>query len=333
MPSRKHIKRVPKPPATKSKAPLISVVAPVYNEAAGIRYFHAGLAKQLNAQAGYRFEIIYCNDGSTDATLTILQKIAARDARIKIITLSRNFGKEIATTAGLQTASGQAVITIDADGQHPVQLIKKLLENWRAGSKVIIGLRSSNLHASLIKRSGSRLFYGLFNRFTGLRLVAGATDFRLIDGAVRDDFVRLTEHNRITRGLIDWLGYDRTYVAFDAGPRLHDTAGYSLRKLAKLAVDSVISLSSSPLYLAAYLGAVVLPLSLLLGLTMVMNDLLGDPLNWRATGSAYITVAELFLIGILLASQGIIGLYLSHIHSETQNRPLYIIDHEASRRL
>jgi glycosyltransferase involved in cell wall biosynthesis len=318
---------------TKHAAALLSIVIPLHNEAAGVTSFNTSVAAQLRALKNYNFEIIYCDDGSTDKTLSALRDLAKNDSRIRLIRLSRNFGKEIATTAGIHAARGEAILTIDADGQHPVELIPKLIEQWQAGAKVVIGLRTGNQKEGYAKRLGSHVFYNLFNRFTQLHLVPGATDFRLIDKAVQADFTPMTEHNRITRGLIDWLGYERSYVSFEAKPRLHDTTSYSFRKLFKLAIDSVVSLSSSPLYVTAYIGAVILPISILLGLVMVGDWLLGDPLNWHATGGAYVMVLLLFLIGILMMSQGIIGLYLSHIHSETQNRPLYVIDREASIRL
>ena len=160
-----------------------------------------------------------------------------------------------------------------------------------------------------------------------------ATDFRLIDKAIQREFKLMTERNRITRGLIDWLGYERDYIEFKASPRLSGEAGYSFKKLFKLAIDSAISLSISPLYITAYIGVVILPLSTLLGLFMLINLALGDPTNLHATGSAYLMVLVLFLVGILLVSQAIICLYLSHIHTETQNRPLYIIDKEGSANL
>jgi dolichol-phosphate mannosyltransferase len=177
-----------------------------------------------------------------------------------------------------------------------------------------------------VKRYGSKLFYWVINRLAGVKLVPGATDFRLIDRTIQQEFVRMTEHGRITRGLIDWLGYQRDYIEFIAKPRMHGEAAYSFRKLFKLAVDSVISLSVSPLFIAAYIGAVVLPVSVLIGLIMLVNALLSDPLHWHTTGSAFVVILLLFLVGVLLVSQGIIGLYLSHIHTETQNRPLYVVD-------
>lgn len=309
---------------------LLSIVVPVYNESHGLPTFHKSLLEVLSALPDVNFELLYCDDGSTDDSTKIIRDFAVNDQRLKLIRLSRNFGKEIATTAGIHEAAGDAIITLDADGQHPVELIPEFLNRWRAGSKVVIGVRTTNQHEGLIKHYGSKIFYRLFNLFTGTKLLAGASDFRLIDQTVQQDFKRMTERNRITRGLIDWLGYERDYISFSAKPRLHDTPSYSFRKLFKLAVDSTISLSISPLYVAAYIGAIVLPLSILLGTVMVGDMLLGDPLQWRITGSAYVVVLLLFLIGVLLVSQGIIGLYLSHIHMETQNRPLYVIDQARS---
>jgi polyisoprenyl-phosphate glycosyltransferase len=315
---------------SKPPSQLLSVVVPVYNERVGIDRFHASLVEQLKKLSGLTCEIIYCDDGSTDGTLEQLQTIAHKSNNVRLIRLSRNFGKELATTAGIHEAQGAGVVTIDADGQHPVELLAKFVEKWRTGSKVVLGLRTDSRQADFIKRAGSRLFYSVFNRFTRLHLVPGTTDFRLIDKAVQTDFMRLSEHHRLTRGLIDWLGYKRSYITYAEKPRLHDSAGYSFTKLSKLAIDSIISWSSSPLYATAYIGAIILPLASLLGLLMIINTLLGDPLQWRITGGAFVSVLVLFLIGILMMSQGIIGLYLSHIHSETQNRPLYIIDREAS---
>ena len=313
---------------SKAEAPVLSVVVPLYNESGGLMHFHESLVNVLN-DSGKNYEIIYCDDGSRDNTVELVKALCAHDKRIHLLALTRNFGKEINTTAGITAAKGDAIMTIDADGQHPVELIPKFIAKWQAGSLVVIG-RRTNRQASFTKKLGSKLFYGVFRRVTGMQLDVDSSDYRLIDRSVQASFKRLTERNRITRGLIDWMGYERTYVSYDENQRLVGASPYSLRKLIKLAIDSVISLSLSPLYITAYIGAVVLPASVLLGLFMVINALFGDPLHLHATGGAYLSVFILFLVGILLVSQGIIGLYLSHIHSETQNRPLYIIDEHKS---
>lgn len=310
--------------------PLVSFVLPVFNENAGIEAFHKLLIEVAKKATKNSYEIIYCDDGSTDKTVETLRKTAAKNPRVRVLKLSRHFGKEIATTAGIQTATGKAVITLDADGQHPVKLIPRFIEKWQDGHQVVIGLRLSNQREGFVKRFGSKLFYKLINKLARTKLVPGSTDYRLIDSSVQQEFNKMTEHNRITRGLVDWLGYDRAYVRFHAAARTSGQAGYSFKKLFKLSVDSVISLSLSPLYLVAYIGAIVLPLSTLVGITMLINFIAGDPLGFHAKGTAYISVLTLFLIGVLMVSQGIIGLYLSHIHTETQNRPLYIIDRDGS---
>lgn len=312
---------------------LLSVVVPIYNESGGLTQFNKSLIAELDKNVPAAYEVIYCDDGSSDDSTKIIQGFRQRNSEVKLLKLSRNFGKELATTAGLHAARGQAIITIDGDGQHPPELIGQFISKWRGGAKVVVGMRTSNQKEGWVKRYGSRLFYKFFNRFMGIKIVPGSTDYRLIDRVVQQEFVRMTERNRITRGLIDWLGYQRDYIKFDANPRLHGQAGYSFKKLFKLAIDSIVSLSISPLYISAYIGAVVLPLSVLIGLFMVIDSLVGDPLNLNLTGSAYIVVLLLFLVGILLVSQGIIGLYLSHIHTETQNRPLYVINQDESEGL
>ena len=313
--------------------PLVSVIVPVYNEAAGIEAFHISLQQVLDEHFKGQHELIYVDDGSRDDSLALLHSLASAQPTIRLLRLSRNFGKELATTAGIHLANGKAIITLDADGQHPVELLPDFVARWQNGARVVVGLRQANHKEGPLKHWGSVLFYRLFSRLSGLKLVAGATDYRLIDRSVQQQFIRLTERNRITRGLIDWLGYQPEYLPFTAHERAAGGASYSFQKLVKLAIDSAVSLSLSPLYITAYIGAVVLPLSSLLGLGMLVNYLLRDPLHLHATGGAYVMVVMLFLLGILLVSQGIIGLYLSHIHTETQNRPLYVIDDQQSMRL
>ena len=312
--------------------PVLSVVVPVYNEAASLPRFFVSLHAALN-DLGVAYEVIFVDDGSRDASTRLVSEFCAKDQRIRLLKLTRNFGKEIATTAGIHAAAGDAVLMLDADGQHPVEVIPAFVQKWQAGAKVVVGLPKRRQHAGFVKRLGSRCFYWTLKRLTGVALSSDATDFRLIDREVQAAFSRLTERSRITRGLIDWLGYEHKYVAYQENPRLAGRATQSFRKLSKLAVDSAISLSISPLYITAYIGAVVLPLATLLGLGMLLNWSLHDPLGLHATGSAYLNALILWLVGVLLVSQGIIGLYLSHIHTETQNRPLYVVDEANSKGL
>lgn len=310
---------------------VLSVVVPVYNEAASLPRFIASLRPVL-ADLGVTYELIFVDDGSRDDSVRIITELCTRDKRIRLLKLTRNFGKEIATTAGIHVAQGDAILTLDADGQHPVEAIPRFVHAWQRGAMVVVGRRTVR-RASVGKRVASRTFYSLFRLFTGVSLDPNESDFRLIDKRVQNEFNRMNERNRITRGLIDWLGYDRQYVTYEEQDRLGGRATYSAKKLVKLAVDSAISLSISPLYITAYIGAIVLPLATLLGVGMLLDWMLRDPLHLHATGSAYLIVLLLWLIGVLLLSQGIIGLYLSHIHTEAQDRPLYIVDDTKSRRI
>jgi glycosyltransferase involved in cell wall biosynthesis len=264
---------------------LLSVVVPLYNESAGFETFHDSLLAVLR-QTALTYEIIYVNDGSTDSTLKKLTQTAKNNPTVRVLSLTRNFGKEIATTAGIHAAQGRATITLDADGQHPVELIPSFIAHWQAGAKVVIGIRTANNKEGFVKRYGSKLFYGLFGKLMGIKLQPGLSDYRIIDRSVQQQFVRMTERNRIT-----------------------------------------------PLYITAYIGGVILPVSLLIGLGMLVNFVIGDPFGLDVTAGAYVLVLILFLVGVLLVSQGIIGLYLSHIHTETQNRPLYVVDTERSFRI
>lgn len=308
----------------------LSLVIPCYNEELNVDSFYIELSKVLKSIPTIQYEIIYVNDGSRDKTLSKLTKLANKDSKIKVINLSRNFGKEIATTAGIHYASGDAIMMADGDGQHPVELIPQFLDRWLEGDQVVVGVRKSNQKEGFIKRYGSKVFYSLFNKFTGNSLVPGSTDFRLIDKVVQDEFIKMTERNRITRGLIDWVGFRQGYVDFQANARMAGEASYSTSKLIKLAMNSFVSLSLAPLYLSAYAGFVVVILSVIVGTFSIIETALGDPLNLNITGTAFLVIFVLFLVGIILISQGILALYLSHIHTETQNRPLFIVDKKSS---
>jgi len=312
------------------KKERLSIVVPCYNEQSNVEHFYRILKNSLKS-LDLDHRIIYVNDGSKDRTLEFLHAIAKHDKKVTVISLSRNFGKEIATSVGIVHSNSDAILMVDGDGQHPVELIPNFIEKWRTGSQVVVGVRESNQKEGLIKKYGSKVFYILFKLITGKSLVAGSTDFRLIDKVVGQEFARLTERNRITRGLIDWLGFKTDTIPFQANARMAGEASYSFRKLFELALNSFVSLSAKPLYFAFYIGMLVLPLSVLAGIIVVLEMLVGDPLGWNARASAYLIIFAIALIGLILISQGITALYLSHIYTEAQNRPLYIIDEKQSR--
>jgi len=314
----------------KPSSSLISIIIPVFNEEASLHSFHESLEKSLAALTDYTFEILYIDDGSKDTSPAILKKLASNSG-VSVITLSRNFGKEYALTAGIAQAQGEAIIMLDSDGQHPVELIGKFLQKWRSGAQVVTGIRGGKVSRPALH---SRLFYGLFNKLSGSQLVAGATDFRLIDREVQAAFLSLAENGRITRGLIDWLGFEQTTLTYTQRKREFGTPSYSFGKLAQLAVHSFVSLSNVPLYIFGTLGILITTLSGLLGLTVIIEQLiLGDPLTWNFTGTAMLGILIVFLIGIVLMSQGILSLYISSIHRESKHRPLYVINRAKSYNL
>lgn len=316
---------------TSPSRPLISVTVPLYNEAAGILTFHDQLVKVIKAATKNSYEIIYCDDGSNDDTAALIHKLCAKNSRVKLITLSRNFGKESALSAAIHQASGDGILMLDGDGQHPIELIPDFIKAWQEDAEVVIGLRSDKDSESAFKRFGSWLFYKLFNRLTGQKMTPGATDYRLIDRSVQQAFLSLNETDRITRGLIDWLGFKRQFIPVHRLARTAGTPGYSLSSLIKLATNSFVSLSSTPLYIFGYIGMFIASTSFLVGLAVFIEQvIMRDPWHWQFTGSAMLGILILFLVGIILISQGIISLYISHMHSQTKGRPLYVINYKQS---
>ncbi|UTX51393.1 glycosyltransferase family 2 protein [Candidatus Saccharibacteria bacterium TM7i] len=309
----------------------LSVVIPAYNEAEGIETFHQDLLLPGVKNATKNYEIIYINDGSKDKTLELLTRIAKKDSNVKVVNLSRNFGKEIATTAGIFQASGDATIILDADGQHPPAIIDQFTAKWKKGAQVVIGVRNKQQHEGFIKEFGSKLFYKAFNGTSGEAMVPRSTDFRLISKEVREEFLKFAERNRITRGLIDWLGFKREYIIFDSPERLAGEASYKTSQLIKLATNSFVSLSLKPLFLFGWIGATITTISLIIGVFVALEQfILGDPLQLNFTGSALLGIFISFLVGIVLMSQGMIAVYLSHVHSQSQGRPLFVIDKSTS---
>lgn len=306
----------------------ISIVVPSYNESGNIEEFYSAISNILHIQNIYTFELLFVNDGSRDKTLEHIKSLPEQDTNISVryLDFSKNFGKEAATTAGLHEATGDAVMMIDADLQHPVELIPEFIKKWEDGAEVVVGVRTENKKAGLIKSVGSTIYYKVMNAISETGITPKATDFRLLDRKVVEEFKKLTEHNRMTRGLIDWMGYKRAYVHFKANERFAGEASYSKIKLLKLALSSFVAHSLLPLKFAGYLGLVTTFLSGALGMFMLIEKyLLNDPLNLKISPITQLATLIVFLIGIILCCLGLVALYIGLISTEVQNRPLYII--------
>lgn len=312
----------------------ISVVIPVYNEEKGFQKFYSEMLEPELKKLNYDYEVILVDDGSRDKTLSIIQEMAEKDSHIKVLAFSRNFGKEVALTAGIREAVGDAILTIDADGQQPPKLIPEFIEKWEQGGEIVIGVRGKYEKHGLIAKLGSKLFYRML-RGMGVRdTVPGSTDFRIIDRAVADEYNKLTEHGRITRGLMDWMGFKKVYIDYIYGNRLAGKPSYNFSKLFGLAIDSFISLSTTPLMLFGWLGVFITIASFILGVFVIIEEfIMGDPIGLKWTGTTCVSIFITFLVGLVLISQAVTALYISHIHAEAQGRPLYIIDRKNSRNL
>lgn len=303
---------------------LISIIIPLHNEEKNIPILYKKL-KGVTDKLGYNVEIIIVDDGSVDDSFKALKKIQEKDARLEIVQFTRNFGKEMATTAGIHYANGDACIIIDADLQHPPELIPEFIRKWEGGAEVVIGIRKS-VSDSFSKKVCSYLYYKTINRISDTKLYPNGTDFQLLDRIVIDEFNKMTENRRITRGLINWLGFRKDFIYFDAPERAWGKSGYGFFKRVRLASHSIVNLSLFPLRLAGYLGIFITLSSAVTALFVVIEKyVMKDPWGLNVTGIAILVFVNLVLVGIILICLGLIALYIANIHNETLGRPLYVI--------
>lgn len=306
----------------------ISIVIPIYNEAPNVAPLYENV-KSIIKKLPQKFELIFVDDGSSDDSVQKLRQVAKRDKRARVVELARNFGKEIAVTAGIHKARGDAAIIMDADLQHPPELLPQFVEEWEKGADVVVGVKRYGKDESWFKKTSSKSFYSILDKVSSTRITPHASDFRLINRSVIDAFKTFTERNRMTRGIIDWSGFERHYIYFEAPPRLHGEATYSYRKLFGLAMNSFTAYSMLPLKFASWLGWFILIVSSTLGVfTIVEKYILQDPLNLEIRGTAMLAIMLLFLVGVVLICLGFVAMYIARIHEEVINRPLYIVKNE-----
>jgi glycosyltransferase involved in cell wall biosynthesis len=301
--------------------PGISIVVPVYNEEAGLSAFWTRLAPVLGS-LGQRAEVIFVDDGSSDGTLAQLVSLRHLDPRVRIVSLSRNFGKEVALTAGLDHAGGDAVVPIDADLQHPPEVIAELVARWRDGSDIVIALRRDRATDGLLRRAASSLFHSLFARMTTVPVVRDAGDFRLMSRPVVDALRQLPERTRFMKGLYAWVGFRQTTVLYDIEPRLEGRSRFSVWRLWRLALDGITSFSSLPLKVWSVVGLVFALAALAYGIYLIARTIVRGV---DVPGYASLMVMILFLGGLQLLSLGIIGEYLGRVYDEVKARPLYVV--------
>ncbi len=301
--------------------PAVSVVVPAYNEAAGLPAFHARLRHALADVPGW--EVIYVDDGSTDATRLAMEALHRADDRVALISLSRNFGKETAITAGLDHAFGDVVVVIDADLQDPPELIPQLIACWREGFDMVYAKRRTRAGETWLKRRTARGFYRLMQRMGDLRLPEDTGDFRLMSRRVVDAVRQLREQHRFMKGLFAWVGYPTTYVLYDRAPRHAGVSTWNYWALWNLALEGITSFTVMPLKLATYVGLGVALLSGVYAAQVIVKTLIiGNPV----AGYPSLMTVVLFLGGMQLMFLGVIGEYLARIFNETKQRPLYLVE-------
>jgi polyisoprenyl-phosphate glycosyltransferase len=301
---------------------LLSVIVPCANEEEVLLETHCQLVEALSRIVNLCFEILYVDDGSTDSTPALLRELQLSDDRVRVVRLSRNFGHQMAITAGMEHAAGDAVVVIDADLQDPPEVIAEFVARWRNGYDVVYGVRTEREGETAFKLWTAKLFYRLMGRLSETEIPLDTGDFRLLDRRVVEALLAMPERDRFIRGMVSWLGFSQVPVAYRRAPRLAGETKFSLLKMMRFATDGIVSFSTMPLKLASYLGFAVSGISIIGILVALYARLFGK--NW-VQGWTSLVVAVLFLGGVQLICLGIIGEYVGRTYGESKRRPLYLV--------
>jgi len=303
---------------------MISVVVPIYCEQQILPEFHTRAKAALASLAPkYAHELIFVNDGSTDASLQILHAIAKADPSVRVLSLARNFGHQLAITAGLDHAQGDAAVVIDADLQDPPELIPDMVRKWEEGFKVVYGVRQTRQGETAFKLATAKLFYRLLSYLSDTPLPLDSGDFRLLDRAVIDALCQIREESRYIRGLVSWIGFTQCPIPYQRAVRRAGETKFPLRKMLRFALDGISSFSEKPLRLSSHLGFLVTVLSLLAAVFIIVRKFVYH--DQLIPGWASVMVTVLFMGGIQLLSIGILGEYVGRIFRQSKGRPLYIV--------
>jgi glycosyltransferase involved in cell wall biosynthesis len=309
---------------------LVSIVAPFFNESEGVELYFAHILPVVEALSGLRFEFVCVDDGSRDDTLVRLQAFAQREPRVRVVELSRNFGKEAALTAGIDHARGAAVIPIDADLQDPPELIPALIEAWQGGADVVVARRADRRADSWLKRKTAEWFYRLHNALSDVKIPQNVGDFRLMDRRVIEVIKQLPERQRFMKGLFAWVGFRTVEIDYTRKPRVAGESKFSGWKLWNFALEGITSFSIAPLKIWTYVGLAGALLSFLYGSWIVLYTLVQGV---AVPGYASMIVTVLFMGSLQLLSVGVLGEYIGRIYLESKQRPRYVVRalHEADR--
>ena len=300
----------------------VEVVVPCYNEEAMLNMFYVESEKIYKTIDGYSFSYIFVNDGSRDKTYPILKDLAGKHNNVKFISFSRNFGKEAAMYAGLCNTTADYVIVMDADLQHPPALVPEMIKQIEAGYDCCAALRTSRKGESKIKSFFSRMFYKFSNRFTDVQLVQNAVDFRIMSRQMVDNIVKLSEVQRFSKGIFEWVGFETSWIPYENVERIAGETKWSFKSLFKYAITGITSFSITPLRFLTCFGLVISVVAFLLIVFTLIRKL---AFGIDVSGYASLLIAVLFLGGIIELSLGILGEYIANIYLEAKDRPIYII--------
>jgi polyisoprenyl-phosphate glycosyltransferase len=300
---------------------LISIVVPMYFEEEVAQECYNRL-KNVMTDHHLRYEFIFVNDGSTDRTLDILNEIALKDSQAKIVNFARNFGHQTAVTAGIDYASGDAIVIIDADLQDPPEVIPDLIAKWREGYEVVYAKRKKRSGETKFKLLTAKYFYKFLNYMSDIDIPKDTGDFRIIDRKAADVFKTMTERNRFVRGMFSWVGFNQTFIEYERDERFAGETKYPLKKMIRFAADGIIAFSTKPLKLVMTLGFASVLISFFVLVYAIVVKLFGQGVE---TGWASIMVAITFFSGVQLLGMGIVGEYIARIYDESKNRPIYIV--------
>jgi dolichol-phosphate mannosyltransferase len=304
--------------------PVLSVVCPAYQEEEVLPHFHRELAAVLDRFAGrYDVEVLYVDDGSRDGTLDVLRDLARRDGRVRYLSLSRNFGHQAALTAGLEHARGDAVITLDADLQHPPSLLPTLVQKWREGCDVVLTIREDDPGLGFFKRFSSRWFYRVLGLVSDTDVRLAAADYRLLSRRAVDALLRMRETHRFLRGMVQWLGFRVAEVPFRPAGRRAGVSKYTLRRMAGFACDGLLSFSKVPLRLALVAGLAALAVSFVLAGWITLRACFAA--GSVDVGGSALLISIYFMGGCTLCGLGVVGEYVGRVYDQVRARPLYLL--------
>jgi glycosyltransferase involved in cell wall biosynthesis len=302
-------------------APLHSVVVPVYNEAGGIAVFNERCSAVM-AGVGDRYEIVYVDDGSTDGSWARLLDLAENDRHVRLVRLSRNFGHQIAISAGLEHAAGDTVTVIDADLQDPPEVIARMVDSWREGADIVYGERLARRGETRFKRATAKLFYRSLRRLSDVDMPVDVGDFRLLSRRAADALRAMPEHERYVRGMVAWLGFESASVPYERDARYAGETKYSLRRMVKFGLDGILSFSIRPLRIATWVGVLASITAFVAAIVLIVLRLVGDV---PVQGWTSLAVLILLASGVQLVTIGTLGEYIGRIWTEVRSRPLYLV--------